>query len=141
MARLKLDTDMSMLDMIITMSDNDVPTGNILIKSCKLSGQVDPKAWSGQYTFMLLCDSAEIYGIEISMLYDKCNRQYPIAHAAVRAVQMGIIGQRELHQLIRYESCSEVYGKLINIANLVCKQITNQQTGETQFYLNVQEEK
>ncbi len=95
MAKIKLG--MSAFQAIFTVSEGNPGALNVLTESLKKSPEIDPDNGFQEFGLIINLDALEIYGPNIWMLYkDLCGENLSKTIAMVRAVQLGVISQKNL---------------------------------------------
>jgi hypothetical protein len=90
MSRIQLkDTEK---DVLIKMSDGNPGALTAMMEMLEKDKDIDPQAFRGGMSAILLLDTFEIYGTDIYILWnDQCNRDVRRLLMLLRAVQLGFI--------------------------------------------------
>lgn len=96
------DMELTFQDMLILLADGNPGAITAMMHCANASPIVDPLAWAGPYQPLLHLDSFGIYGPQIWVLYKDLASQSTVnTLALLRAVQLGILSQEELHTALQ----------------------------------------
>lgn len=96
-----MQLDMSMMDMLMIMSEGNPGALKVLMDSFDKVPEIDPDDVFGPWGLMMHLDSLGIYGDRIWMLYkDLCGQDIVNTIAMARAWQLGIVRSEDLKDAI-----------------------------------------
>lgn len=96
--------DINLTEAIKLIADNNPGALEALVQSTEIAEKVDPDDWAGPFAAIIQCDSLEIYGSKIYIIWnDICSRDTVKFLAVLRAAQLGILRRKELYQAIKDE--------------------------------------
>ena len=96
-----MQLDMSMMDMLMVMSEGNPGALKVLMDSFDKVPEIDPDDVFGPWGLMMHLDSLGIYGDRIWMLYkDLCGQDIVNTIAMARAWQLGIVRSEDLKDAI-----------------------------------------
>lgn len=121
MTRIELEDDT--MSVIMKMADGNPGAMRVCMDLLKEAENIDTDDIMGGFGSLLMLDSEAVYGPEIWMLYkDVCKEQLWKMVGVIRACQLGIINQSQLHHAINNR------GEGINIDDCI-KQVADRLKG------------
>jgi hypothetical protein len=97
----RIEATDNQLSIVMKMSNGNPGAVTVLAKAMKLSPSIDPQCAFGPFGPPLSLDTFGIYESHIWVLYkDVCNQDMVLMLALLRAVQLGIMLETELHTAI-----------------------------------------
>lgn len=97
----RIRLEMSMLDVIITMSEGNPGAVAACAELMKYGAKIDPESFAGGLGSLMHLDTLGIYGSRIYMLWnDVCGRDVGKMIACLRAYQLGQISPKTLTHAI-----------------------------------------
>jgi len=106
---MKIGSRISLQDTFMSAAIN-VAEGNpgaitAILELCKLSPDVDPESWSGNFAPFFSLDTHRIYGGEVWQLYKDAHDCSPLKTlTTLRCIQMGIITEREVRDAMNRQA-------------------------------------
>lgn len=114
MSNSRIQLEDTLIDIMSKMSDGNPGACTVLMRMFKDGPTIDPQAFAGGLSSILLMDTFRIYGPNIWMLYkDVCKEDIVSTIAVLRACQLGLVSQDTLLEAIA------AYGRGINVPELV----------------------
>lgn len=103
----------TLINVVTKITDGNPGAIRVCLEIYQHGNEIDSLAWHGGLVSLLELDSIGIYGSRIWMLYkDVCKESIEDTIAMLRAVQLGILSDKDLEYAI------DNYGKGINVVDL-----------------------
>jgi len=110
------DLSMSLLDVMVIMSDRNPGAVTVMIEMMDKTDAIDPDAVLGGLGSIVSLDTHSIYGPRIWMFYkDVCKQNMNTMLGLLRAAQLGFLSENKLNHGIDY------YGDGLDIPDLLAQ--------------------
>jgi hypothetical protein len=116
MHRERINLEMSVPDAAMALVEGNPGAVNVVVQMTTKGRKIDPDSAFGDLSGLISLDTQGIYGPRIWMLYkDVCKEDIVITLGLLRAVQLGLLSNRELQHAI------DNYGEGIDVEDLLTK--------------------
>ena len=97
----RLTLEMSMMDMVMAFSEGNPGALNVIMSLMENEARIDPDSFVGGLGTIMQFDNMDIYGSKIWLFYkDLCGEDIVKVIALARAIQLGIIPERDVKTVI-----------------------------------------
>lgn len=118
----RIDSKMTIVDAIVSVVEGNPGATIALTEVMSVYKEVDPDSAFGEITPLLNCDSFEIYGSKIHILYkDICELNPDRFIMVMRATQLGFLSVNDLQAATKYPPEAKL--DLDDLASKVTKQL------------------
>ena len=100
----RITLNMTYLDVVTTLSEGNPGALRVCMEIMANGDKIDPQNFLGGMGILLSLDTHGVYGSNIWVLYkDVCKENLVLMLAVLRAVQLGIMSERQMKDAIKAE--------------------------------------